>query len=88
MNKEWSTLNKTMQSLIGKQDTFREGLSALITLRNDITDTLKSFREELTDEEFSAQPYPKSEGYHSKTVAYSLWHIFRIEDITAHRLMA
>ncbi|MBR6322923.1 MAG: DUF3795 domain-containing protein, partial [Lachnospiraceae bacterium] len=27
-------------------------------------------------------------GYHSKTLAYSIWHIFRIEDITAHEMIA
>ena len=35
-----------------------------------------------------AAPFLGAKGYHSKTAAYSLWHIFRIEDITAHTLMA
>lgn len=26
-------------------------------------------------------------GYHNKTIAYSLWHIFRIEDIVVHTLI-
>ncbi len=29
-----------------------------------------------------------AKGYHNKTIAYSLWHIFRIEDIVAHTLIA
>ena len=29
-----------------------------------------------------------AEGYHSKTIAYSLYHIFRIEDIVAHSIIA
>ena len=29
-----------------------------------------------------------AKGYHNKTIAYSLWHIFRIEDIVAHSLIA
>ena len=28
------------------------------------------------------------QGYHSKTLAYSVWHIFRIEDIVAHEMIA
>lgn len=32
-------------------------------------------------------PFPNAAGYHSKTIAYSIWHIFRIEDIVAHDLI-
>ena len=32
-------------------------------------------------------PFMHADGYHSKTIAYSLWHIFRIEDIVAHTLI-
>ena len=35
----------------------------------------------------NAIPYINVEGYHSKTIAYSLWHIFRIKDIVAHTLI-
>ena len=33
-------------------------------------------------------PYANANGYHSKTLSYSIWHIFRIEDIVAHTLIA
>jgi len=33
-------------------------------------------------------PFTNADGYHSKTLAYSIWHIFRIEDIVAHTLIA
>ena len=33
-------------------------------------------------------PFAKAKGYHSKTLSYSIWHIFRIEDIVAHTLIA
>ena len=46
-----------------------------------------SFRDLLTPADFSAIPFINADGYHSKTVAYSLWHIFRIEDIVAHTLI-
>ena len=38
-------------------------------------------------EDFNAIPFINADGYHSKTIAYSLWHIFRIEDIVAHTLI-
>ena len=87
MNKEWSELNKTVQSRLKKRDTYDEGIDTLIDLRNTLWDTIISFREELSREEFCAIPYINAAGYHSKTIAYSLWHIFRIEDIVAHTLI-
>ena len=32
-------------------------------------------------------PFAKAEGYHSKTLAYSIWHVFRIEDIVLQTLI-
>lgn len=33
-------------------------------------------------------PFANAKGYHNKTIAYSIWHIARIEDIVAHTLIA
>ena len=49
---------------------------------------IMQFRNELSDADFCAMPYMNAKGYHNKTIAYSLWHIFRIEDIVAHSLIA
>ena len=88
MNKEWSDLNKAMQQLLKKRDTFNEGIAALFRLRDELYNTMLSLREELSRGDFDAMPYPKAKGYHCKNIAYSLWHIFRIEDITANTLIA
>lgn len=88
MNKEWSELNKAMQSQLKKRDSYEDGKATLFELRGKLTDTINSFRNELTREQFSAIPFINADGYHSKTIAYSLWHIFRIEDIVAHTLIA
>ena len=88
MNKEWSELNKTMQTQIKKKDTWLDGVDTLIDLRNRLMDTLLSFKQELAREDFDAMPYINADGYHSKNIAYSIWHIFRIEDIVAHTLVA
>ena len=87
MNKDWSELNKTMQARLRKKDTFREGLETLFSLRNQLMETIDSFRDALTSADFSAIPFINADGYHCKTIAYSLWHVFRIEDIVAHTLI-
>lgn len=87
MNKEWSELNKTMQTLIKKGATYEEGINTLIDLRNRLMETLISFKKELDREDFNAIPFINADGYHSKTIVYSIWHIFRIEDIVAHTLI-
>ena len=87
MNKEWSELNKTMQEQLKKEITFYEGLGTLLSLRNSLFSELLDMKKELNCEEFSAIPFLNADGYHSKTIAYSIWHIFRIEDIVAHTLI-
>ena len=87
MNKEWSDQNKTMQSLIKKQATFDEGITTLLDLRRKLMDEVYSWKEQLSVKDFSAIPFMNANGYHNKTIAYSLWHIFRIEDIVAHSLI-
>lgn len=88
MNKIWSELNKTMQAQIKKKDTYEAGIDTLFNLRNQLMETLISFNEELSREDFDAIPFINADGYHSKTIAYSIWHIFRIEDIVVHTLIS
>ena len=88
MNKAWSELNKTMQMQLGKKESFRAGLDTLYVLRNAVTEVLLSLRNDLNEEAFHAIPFVNADGFHSKTIAYSLWHIFRIEDIVAHTLIS
>ncbi len=87
MNKEWSELNKAMQVQIRKRETFPAGMNTLFELREKLMHTILSFRNDLSRDDYNAMPYINAGGYHSKTIAYSLWHIFRIEDIVAHTLI-
>ena len=87
MNKEWSELNKTMQGQIKKKDTYKMGVDTLFSLRSQLMQTLVSLKEELRREDFNSIPFINADGYHSKTIAYSIWHIFRIEDIVAHSVI-
>lgn len=87
MNKEWSDLNKTVQVQLKKETTFSDGIATLLTLRQALMDELFKMKHELRYEDFIAIPFLNANGYHSKTIAYSIWHIFRIEDIVAHSLI-
>ena len=87
MNKEWSDLNKHMQEKLRKEQTYKEGIETLIVLRGKMMAELFRMKRELSKEEYSWMPFPNANGYHSKTIAYSIWHIFRIEDIVAHSLI-
>ncbi|MBQ4530967.1 MAG: phage head-tail adapter protein, partial [Lachnospiraceae bacterium] len=88
MNREWSEQNKLMQLQIKKKDTFLLGINTLMELRKELMEQIQQFREELSQEDYSEIPFMNAKGYHSKSIAYSLWHIFRIEDIVAHTLIA
>ena len=87
MNKDWSDKNKKMQALIGKELTFAEGIDLLIDLRNDLLTQISYIVNGYPEEAFYQMPFAGADGYHSKTLAYSMWHIFRIEDIVAHTLI-
>ena len=88
MNKDWAEKNKRMQSLIGKEASYRESIDVLTDLRNDLFGQITSIVNTYPAEAFYQMPFAGAEGYHSKTLAYSMWHIFRIEDIVAHTLIA
>ena len=87
MNRDWAEKNRMMQTLIGKEAGFREGIDVLIDLRNDLFGQISSIVNTYPEEAFYQMPFAGAEGYHSKTLAYSMWHIFRIEDIVAHTLI-
>ncbi len=87
MNAEWADLNKKMQVQIKKKETFTLAIETLLELRKSLMQEILSFRSELPQEAFHAMPFLNANGYHNKTIAYSLYHIFRIEDIVAKTLI-
>lgn len=88
MNKSWSELNRKMQIQLKKEATFADGIETLFELRKELMQAADGFFRDFSREEFCAMPFINAEGYHSKTVAYLFWHIFRIEDIVANTLIA
>lgn len=87
MNKDWSKKNKRIQELIGKKDTYKDGIKLLTEFRQEMFEQIKNIVNGFPTKAFYQMPYANAKGYHSKTLAYSIWHIFRIEDIVAHTLI-
>ena len=88
MDKHWSEMNKEMQALIAKKATFKDGIGKLLELRKSLFEQITQIVTTFPEEAFWQMPFAGAEGYHSKTLAYSIWHIFRIEDIVAHEMIA
>lgn len=88
MNKEWSDLNKRFQTLTKNDATFSEGIGVLFSLRDSLFAEFLRLKNALPPEALCEQPFVNAASYHSKTIAYSVYHVFRIEDICAHTLIA
>ena len=88
MDRNWSEMNKAMQALIAKKATFGDGMKKLLALRKSLFEQLTQIVNTFPGEAFYQMPFAGAEGYHSKTLAYSIWHIFRIEDLVAHEMIA
>ena len=81
MNKFFSDLNKQMQLELKKKETFADGIKSLLLLRSELFKIVETFFAELSAEDFSKMPFPKSKGNDNATIAWSIFHTFRIEDI-------
>jgi len=88
MDKEWSEKNKRVQTLLGKAATYKEGINLLIEFRKEMFEQITQIVNGYPAGAFYQMPFANANGYHSKTLAYSIWHVFRIEDIVAHSLIA
>jgi hypothetical protein len=88
MNKGWSEKNKRIQILLGKETTYRDGIDLLIELRKELFEQVTQIVNGYPVKAFYQTPFAEAKGYHSKTLSYSIWHIFHIEDIVAHTLIA
>lgn len=86
MNKEWSNMNKTFQDQIKKESSFDDGIKNLLELRKTLMDIILSFFE-LERNSLDVMPFLNKQGYESKNIAYSIYHIFRIEDIVCNVLL-
>ena len=81
-------MNREMQALLSSKATYQEGLAKLLELRRSVFEQISQIVTTFPEEAFYQMPFAGADGYHSKTLAYSIWHIFRIEDIVAHEMIA
>ena len=88
MDKDWSEKNKEIQKLLSKEASFGEAIEKLIAFREELFQQITRIVEGYPEEAFYQLPFAGAKGYHRKTLAYSIWHIFRIEDIVAHEMIA
>ena len=87
MNLSWSELNKNIQTELKKKETFSQGINSLIFLRNEIFTVVENLFSDLSQNDFSLLPFPKSKGNDNATIAWSIFHLFRIEDIVCNSLI-
>lgn len=88
MDKIWADMHRQVQQLLKKEETYPQALQTLTALRREILNEISGVLCTFPPEALYAMPYPNAAGYHNKTLAYSVWHIFRIEDIVVHELIA
>lgn len=86
MNRVWSDKNRIAQSKL-KKASFCDGINEFIQLRDELMQEMLSWKQMLNHDDYSAIPFINADGYHSKTIAYSIWHIIRIEDIVVNSLI-
>lgn len=76
-----------MQDNLKKQTTFSAGIKNLFQLRNSLMKEIDLIFQTTPHEDFFALPFPKSKGNSNATIAWSIYHIFRIEDIVCNSLI-
>jgi hypothetical protein len=80
---ERSTIFKSFQTNIKKSNSFDEGKANLLSLRKELSVVCDYIFDVCEDDDFCKMPL-KSD----KTIAYYLYHLNRIEDITSNILIA
>ena len=86
MEKEKNIKFKEVVGLLNKEN-FSKGIDELIKFRQSMFDEISEIVFKYPIDIFSKMPFAGKDGYHSKSIAYSIYHIFRIEDIVAHELI-
>ena len=70
MNKDWSEKNKKMQTMIGKEASFPEGIDTLISLRNELFSQVSSMVNTYPPEAFSRMPFAGAEVHFKSRSAF------------------
>jgi hypothetical protein len=73
MDKDWSEKNKEIQKLFSKEATFKEAVQKLIEFRKELFQQITWIVEGYPEKAFFQMPFAGVKGYHSKTLAYSIY---------------
>ena len=87
MGDELCKLCLNIKDELSSEITFQVGIDHLLLFRRRLFTIVSQFKADLCREDFNAMPFIGADGFHSKSIAYSIWHIFRIEDIVVHTLI-
>ncbi len=87
MDKNWSEKNKEIQKLLSKKATFKDAVEKLVSFRVEMFDQITHIVRNYPDDAFYQMPFAGVKGLHNSTLAFSIWHTFRIEDIVVHEMI-
>ena len=72
MDKNWSEMNKEIQVLLSKEATLSQAIEKLIAFRADMFEQIRQIVMSYPAEAFWQMPFAGAEGYHRKTLDYSI----------------
>ena len=89
MDKNYSERHKIILSQLKKEISFEEGIKNLIDLREDLfLNHVEKYFSRLSKDDFCKIPFAGSIGNKDATISWSIYHVFRIEDIICHNFIS
>lgn len=89
MDKNYSERHKVILSQLKKEISFEEGIKNLIDLREDLfLNHVEKYFSNLSKDDFCKIPFANSTGNKDATISWSIYHVFRIEDIICHNFIS
>lgn len=89
MDKNYSERHKVILSQLKKEISFEGGIKNLIDLREDLfLNHVEKYFSRLSKDDFCKIPFAGSPGNKDATISWSIYHVFRIEDIICHNFIS
>ena len=89
MDKNYSERHKVILSQLKKELSFYDGIKNLIDLREDLfLNHVEKYFSRLSKDDFCKIPFAGSPGNKDATISWSIYHVFRIEDIICHNFIS
>lgn len=89
MDKNYSERHKVILFQLKKEISFEAGIKNLIDLREDLfLNHVEKYFSRLSKDDFCKIPFAGSTGNKDATISWSIYHVFRIEDIICHNFIS